>query len=646
MKIKSIHIYSHDGQRRDLDFKVNGLNIITGMSSTGKSALSEIIEYCMGRSSFNVPDGIIRDKSAWFAVLYQFKDEQVLIAKPTPKNGGASCSTVMQRRGSSIEVPDFSQLVVNTDDDAVTDLLSRLLGIPENRIDVPAGQSREVYGANIKHTHYYLFQKQSLVANKDQLFYRQNEQFQPQAIKDTLPILFGVFSSSRYALENKLREANRDLKIKNKQLMQAKSTVDSALDKGMGLLSEAMAIGLVENTDSQDVIEKLKAAAAWTPLLSQSDDGSRISEIEDEISQLRKQRRGVQVKIDEARQYSKKELGFTSQATEHISRLESINAFPKKASTGEWQWPFCERNLSLDSPIAEMLLRDLKSLEADMQFVIREHPKLDAYLAEQENKVQEILQKIKTKEVELSSAIEANERLEHLKKRDSALAVVIGRISFFLECLTSDREISLIEADCERLKRKIDDLNNKIGFDDSHDRLSSILNVISVKMSGYLKEFRAEFDLAQFDLKNLTVFFHRMGQTPVPMSRTGGGANHLMYHLSAILALHFFAATNNCPIPQFLLIDQPTQVYFPPEKLENDGLIEAAEADTDADVAAVRHLFELLLKFTQKEVPGFQMIVTEHANLAEQWFQDSLVEAPWKKPPALVPENWPDQDLM
>ena len=46
MKIVSIHLYSHDGRRRDLPFKIVGLNIITGRSSTGKSALSEIIEYC------------------------------------------------------------------------------------------------------------------------------------------------------------------------------------------------------------------------------------------------------------------------------------------------------------------------------------------------------------------------------------------------------------------------------------------------------------------------------------------------------------------------------------------------------------------------------------------------------------------------
>lgn len=41
MKIASIHIYSHDGRRRDLPLNPDGLNIITGLASTGKSSLSD-----------------------------------------------------------------------------------------------------------------------------------------------------------------------------------------------------------------------------------------------------------------------------------------------------------------------------------------------------------------------------------------------------------------------------------------------------------------------------------------------------------------------------------------------------------------------------------------------------------------------------
>ena len=180
MKIQSIHIYSHDGQRRDLNFHVVGLNVITGRSFTGKSALSDIVEYCMGQSDCNVPEGVIRDKVAWFAVLYQFKSEQVLIAKPAPAAGGSSCSLAMERRGSTVPRPRFEELAVNTDDDGVITLLSGLLGIPESRTAVPLDSSRISFKATIQHTYYYLFQKQGLVTNKDQLFYRlESTDFQP-----------------------------------------------------------------------------------------------------------------------------------------------------------------------------------------------------------------------------------------------------------------------------------------------------------------------------------------------------------------------------------------------------------------------------------------------------------------------------------
>lgn len=651
MKIKSIHLYSHDRQRRDLQFKVDGLNVITGRSSTGKSALSEIIEYCMGRSTFNVPEGVIRDKVAWFAVIYQFPQEQVLIAKPTPIAGGSSCSTAMQRRGTQLVAPDFEGLIVNTDDDAVVALLSRLLGIPENRTDVATEHSRESYDANVKHTYYYLFQKQGLVANKDQLFYRQNEPFQPQAIRDTLPILLGVSAKDRYELEAKLRAAQRELKLNAKLLEQAQDAIDTSKEKGVGLFSEAKAVGIIDpaslHVGAEGVIDALRVALQWKPVPMSDDDGHRISRLEEELIQLRRDRREIQSKIDAARQFAMKAGGFASEAAEQKDRLSSIKALPRNPQTDEWQWPFCEENLALELPIAKVLLNELATLDAEMSIVAGQRPRLEAYLVEQDGRVQEIVNAIKHKEAELSAAIAANEVIAQMGTRNNAAARVVGRLSLFLENLVSNEELASREAEHRRLKFKVDELGKKIDADDSNERLTSILNNISAQVSQYIRAFKAEFSMfpARLDLNHLTIIFDRP-ERPVPMSRTGGGENHLAYHLSALLALHLFAAKNNRPIPQFLLIDQPTQVYFPSEEVyrDADGSIQKTEAD--ADITAVRRLFELLLKFTKEDAPGFQLIVTEHANLRDQWFQAALVEQPWAKPPALVPESWPEQQSL
>lgn len=646
MKIKSIHVYSKDGQRRDVTFNVEGLNVITGRSSTGKSAISDIIEYCMGRSTFNVPEGVIRDKVAWFAVVYQFPKEQVLVAKPSPPNGGESCSMAMYRRGAEISLPQLSDLAVNSDDDAIESLLSRLLGIPENRTDVPLNNTRVSYDANVKHTQFYLFQKQTLVANKDQLFYRQNESHMAQTIRDTLPILLGVSSSERYELEVKLRAAQRELKLATKLLEQAQETIDVAQQQAIGLYSEAQAVGLLTDQsahDSQDkLIEALRSTLTWEPTFIPDNDSGRIGRLEKEILELRKERREVQSRVDAARQFARKAGGFENEAGEQKDRLASIKAFPKNPSTGEWQWPFCERNLAMDSPLAEILLKELKSLDEELKVVVGERPKLDAYLVDLENKVTEIAKDIKNKEVELAAAIAANELLSQMGSRNNAAARVVGRISLFLENLVPNSELRAREVECRRLKAKVDSLSEKIDLDNSQERLTSILSSISGQVSRFITSFDAEFKgiPARLDLARLTVVFDRPDRV-VPMSRTGGGENHLAYHLSALLALHWFAAENNRPIPRFLLIDQPTQVYFPSEQVYKavDGSVEKTEED--ADLTAVRRLFAFLLNFTRKIVPGFQIIVTEHANLRDEWFQDALVEKPWSKPPSLVPEEWP-----
>lgn len=646
MKIKSIHIYSHDGQRRDLAFKLNGLNVITGRSSTGKSALSDIVEYCMGQSAFTVPEGIIRDKVAWFAVIYQFDHEQVMVAKATPGPGYSQNSLAMLRKGERLAPPDFAELHANSDDSTVIALLSAKIGIVENRTTVAKDHTRVSFNATIQHAYYYLFQKQGLVTNKDQLFYRQNEAYQPQAIKDTLPILLGVSSGEKFALDGNLRLLQRQLKQKAKSLAEAKDAIDTANQRAQGLYAEASAVGISfpELGEGAKTVDYLRHALRWKPAVARDNTGEnlRVAILEREVMSLRATRREEQRRLDAAREFEARAHGFEFEAGEQISRLQSINAFPINRDTGTWQWPFTPQNLQMESPIATALLAELVSLDAEISAVERERPQLDAYKLELETSIRQINDQIKAKDQVLTAAIAASDRLIRLGNRDHAAAIVVGRISLFLEGLINDSGLKIQEEEVSRLDRQVEALKKQIGLDETAERLASILNSISSKMSTYIKWFEAEFSdcPARFSLANLTVIFDRPDR-PVPMARTGGGENHLAYHLSAILALHHYASKNNRPIPRFLMIDQPTQVYFPSEQVykQADGSVDMTELD--ADMTAVRRLFERLRSFTQDEVPGFQIIVTEHANLRDAWFQDSLVEKPWAKPPALVPDEWP-----
>ncbi len=645
MNIREIIIYSHYGQIRRISFNLSGLSIITGRSSTGKSALSDIVEYCMGRSSFNIPEGPIRDKVAWYAVIFQFANEQVFIAKPAPAPNAASCSRAMIRRGYTIEPPPLDVLESNTDDDTVVSLLSELLGIPANRTEVSNEQSRASYAATIKHCIFYLFQKQALIANKDQLFYRQNEQYMPQAIKDTIPILLGVAPNDRLELDTKLRNARRDLRILQKNFSEAEQVREQFNTRALGLLSEAKQVGILnrgQNPETmEDALQILSEIIKWKPVLVPDEDTRQIADLENAIATLRNERTALYRTLRAARLFADKEDGFTSEAKEQKSRLESINALPRQSETGEWQWPFTPKDLDFENPIAKYLIQELESLNKEISTVAGERPQLNEYILKLENQLSELKQRIRSQEEALAAAIAANVAIAEMGNRHAAAARIVGRISLFLETYLPDDELTVHNKKIIELQALVKRLESELGADDSGDRLASIINIISIQMNQFIRELEAEFAEYPFrlDLNNLTVVADRPDR-PVPMNKTGGAANHLAYHLSALLALHHFTTNHRRPMPSFLFLDQPTQVYFPSEDVykQASGLIEATERDSD--IEKVRKLFSILYRFTTKESPGFQIIITEHANLRDDWFQESMIETPWTKPPALVPDDW------
>jgi Protein of unknown function (DUF3732) len=124
------------------------------------------------------------------------------------------------------------------------------------------------------------------------------------------------------------------------------------------------------------------------------------------------------------------------------------------------------------------------------------------------------------------------------------------------------------------------------------------------------------------------------------MDRMGSGANWLGCHLIAHLALHLWFVRKSRPVPRFLFLDQPSQVYFPAEKNMQRSLTDLK----DADRIAVIRMFELIRDFVKELAPDFQIIITEHADVQEDWYQEAIVER-WRHGKALIPTEWISSEL-
>ena len=110
----------------------------------------------------------------------------------------------------------------------------------------------------------------------------------------------------------------------------------------------------------------------------------------------------------------------------------------------------------------------------------------------------------------------------------------------------------------------------------------------------------------------------------------------MSYHVLAHLALHWWLRKRRRPVPGFLILDQPTQAYYPPDRIEG-GL---DQIEKDADRRAVQALFRLMYTACEDIVGPFQLIVLDHAHLDDDWFEECIVEE-WRGDNALVPRMWP-----
>ena len=61
MQIQNIILYKDAEHNRVLTFETGKVNIITGESKSGKTAIINIVDYCLGSKDCKIADGVIRD---------------------------------------------------------------------------------------------------------------------------------------------------------------------------------------------------------------------------------------------------------------------------------------------------------------------------------------------------------------------------------------------------------------------------------------------------------------------------------------------------------------------------------------------------------------------------------------------------------
>ena len=640
-QILNILVYGANGQIRSIELKPDAVNVVTGQSKTGKSALIHIVDYCLGRRECNVPAGVIRKHVEWYAVKLQTSSGEVFIARRNPEPGKESSEDIYIERGTSLSFPEASSLTKNANLETLASILNQVLGIGEYTHEPKAGQTRKTGTADIGKALFYCFQEQSEIDDQKFLFHRQGEPFIPQSIKDYLPYFLGAITDEFIQNKEELRKLNRKLRQVESRIAERNRLKGQNFERAFALLNEAKSVDLIAADeplqDSWSNVRQLIEAA-----LARNIDNDPAEPNVDVLNDLldRQQRIRETYRIATSELKSLKDLkrssnGFGSEMGEQKSRLESINIF---GHTGDPNTcPLCSSTLPSAVPSAEAIRASLTDIDSQLEAVTNDTPHLDAMIAKAEDQLGEIKKQLDEVKASIISLQTTNQRISDLRDFNSRRAMIKGRLSLYLENMpANDVDDSDDKLEAEKIAEQVRALEAVLDDETLAGRLESILSLVSAQITSLARKLEIEHSDSpmRLDLKKLTIVADHADDGPIPMPKMGSGETWVGLHLVTHLALHNWFFKKQRPVPQFLFLDQPSQAYFPPDT-SAETVREQTEA-TNPDRQSVIRMFKLIVE----ETKNFQVIVTEHADIREDWYQALVRENWWDGKQKLVPVGW------
>lgn len=647
-QIKDIVLYGNNGQIRCLQLELGKLNIITGSSKTGKTALIHILEYCFGSRECHIPEGIIRRSVAWVGVKLIIPEGEIFIARRIPSPGINSSTDIYFEMERTVDIPHHDQLKQTINTETLEGLLATYAGIGLNRHEPPSDQTRPPLKAGISHALIYCFQHQAEIVNNRFLFHKQSEQFLPQAIKDTMPYFLGAVNDDYAANIDLLRR----LKLKIKQLERSQYEYESlkgnGITVGQNLLTEAIESGFWSINSVPETIDEclvlLKTLSNDNSLQEEEQaviEGDEFSRLQEERERIKHELNVVHDQLNAAISLTTVRNGFSNEARAQKSRLKSIKILNVE-SVDEHDFvtcPLCNSSLKNEiAPPIQAIQKSLNHLDTQIRQVEDSTSHMQELVISLEAKQDSLKDRLRNNRIKIEAIQRESIRIQEFGDRKSKIAHFLGRISLYLESISNLEETSDLIQQINSLKNQVKNLETELDYDTIQDRILSITLIISHDMNSLASVLNLEHAECQLrlDTRKLTVVAD-CPNGPIPMDRMGSGENWVGYHLIAHFALHKWFVEKNRPVPRFIFIDQPSQVYFP----EDESWDQQGEGtnNRDEDRQKVASMYKLAYDFVCGLNGKIQVIITDHANIQESWFQESVVER-WRDGDKLIPDDW------
>ena len=643
--IRRLVCWSHDGRRRDLELVPGALNIITGNSHTGKSALAELIDYAMGSSECNLP-GRVYDASSWVGVVWESGATQCLVCRRLPERENRQRGTddFHYEVGANLSLPENAGTLQRTHGrDQMLRRFEALLGIGDLKTEVFGSPTNPAVRVSFRNAMPYLLQDGGHIISYTHLLRGLDTQ-QRQHLIDTLPYYLGIVDESTVQRETELRRVRAEIAAGERREAERQAVLGRSSATARALLREATDAGLLavappEDAPPQVVTEALAAAAslpAGVPETFASDAAlAQLYERERELvargSTLRTRAEATRRMLDDAGD-------FQAATDTQRQRLQLVEVLP---DTTEGTCPLCVQPLGerVESPGA--VRSAVARIRRELDEVKRERPKLDATLAELESERAALAAELATVRGGVADAVRAADARQQVATLDRQRVHVAGRISLYLQTAAAVESPTTAPGDLDALKERAAELESEINTEAKLEALGvarTRIGVLATDIASRLP-FEDRYSGGTIDV-NLRTFGVSVTtrQQREEMRSIGSDENVLTLHIAVLLALHRVFAERRRPVPGFLLLDQLSRPYYPPTGDDTEEEVDSSQLE----VVPLKRYFDAFFDEVERG-EGLQVLVLEHAYFADDARFRGATRERWVRGAALIPADWPER---
>lgn len=637
---------------RRLSFELGKVNIISGASRTGKSAIIPIIDYCLGADKCTIPVNTIRNACRWFGVIVQTNLGQKLFARREP-GGQKATGDMFVLEGSQVKVPDHIE-TKNTSVDAVKRSLDEMAGLTALDFDAEGLGSGFRGRPSFRDLTAFLFQPQNLVANPDIFFYKADTYEHREKLRTIFPYVLNAVTSQLLARQHELAQLRKELRRKQSEFAAISQVSERWLAEIRAKTLEARELGLISRpipttATRAQLIEMLQ------DVVRSSHNESRITTetIEEalaELINLENEETVVSQELSGLRRRLADMLALKDSSEHYKGALQiqrdrlKLSEWLRQTHDATHSCPICGNSLDSTTEQLNSLYNSLEEIEK----IAGEFSSIPAAFDREFERVRteiristEKLQGIRIRKLALEQSSDKAKQRQYDSFRVSRF---IGNLEQSLQTFILIGVDNELDREIQELKERIRTLEQEISEEQVKAKTRRALDMVALNAGRLLPSLDTERpnDPVALSIDDLTIKIKGVDREDY-LWEVGSGSNWLSYHIAVSLGLHqFFLGLEQSPVPSFIIYDQPSQVYFPKRlatATDESGLDQ--EELKDEDVEAIRKAFNALSSVVEKSSGRFQVIVLDHASESVWGEIDNInLVDEWRGGRKLVPSYW------